>query len=78
MTTVARPNRIALNNVLDIYRDAMRPFIIRCLRRVPGQQIEDVIRDSLNERQGRPIQPELAKEWQYRRCYRHRLFSPVN
>ena len=61
MTTVARPNRIALNNALDIYRDAMRPFIIRCLRRVPGQQIEDVIRDSLNERQADQFSQNLLK-----------------
>ena len=51
MTTVARPNRIALNNALDIYRDTMRPFIIRCLKRIQGQQIEDIIRNALNDRQ---------------------------
>ena len=31
MTTVDRPNRNALNRALDIYQDAMRPFIARCL-----------------------------------------------
>lgn len=41
------PNREALRKAHDIYRDAMRPFIIRCLRKVRGEQVEDLIRDSL-------------------------------
>ena len=51
MTTVDRPNRDALNRALDIYRDAMRPFIVRTLRGVQGQRVEDVIGRSLNDRQ---------------------------
>ena len=36
-----RPNRDALNRAIDIYRDAMRPFITRNLRKVRGGSIED-------------------------------------
>ncbi len=36
-----RPNRDALNRAIDIYRDAMRPFITRNLRRVRGGSVED-------------------------------------
>ena len=42
-----RPNRDALSNALDIYRDAMRPFIVRCLKRVQGMRVEDAISESL-------------------------------
>ena len=41
------PNREALRKAHDIYRDAMRPFIVRCLKRVQGEKVEDLIRDSL-------------------------------
>ena len=34
MTTQSRPNRRALNNAIDIYRDVMRPFIRRRLKTV--------------------------------------------
>ncbi len=45
-----RPNRDALSNALDIYRDAMRPFIVRCLKRVQGMRVEDAISESLYEK----------------------------
>ena len=61
MSTVARPNRDALNRALDVFRDAMRPFIIRCLRRIRGQQIEDVIRNTLNDRQADQFSKNLEK-----------------
>ena len=47
MTKIDRPNRDALSNALDIYRDAMRPFIVRCLKRVQGMRVEDAISESL-------------------------------
>ena len=43
------PNREALRKAHDIYRDAMRLFIVRCLKRVKGENIEDLIRDSLDD-----------------------------
>ena len=34
---VKRPNRAVLNDALDEYRDAMRPFIVRAMKRVKGK-----------------------------------------
>ena len=47
MTTIKRPNRDALNQALDVYRDAMRTFIIRYLNRFKKEQVEQYIRHSL-------------------------------
>ena len=41
MTSVDRPNRDALSRAIDIYRDAMRPFIVRNLKKVRGGRVED-------------------------------------
>ena len=60
-TTIDRPNRDALNKALDIYRDAMRPFIIRNLKKVRGQQVEDAIRGALNDRQAEQFSQNLNK-----------------
>lgn len=50
-TTIARPNRDALNKAIDVYRDAMRPFIVRTLKaEAKGATVEDAIRQALNER----------------------------
>ncbi len=51
MTTIQRPNRDALSRAVDVYRDAMRPFIVRCLKQVRGQRVEDLIRSALRDRQ---------------------------
>ncbi len=61
MNTVDRPNRDALNSALDIYRDAMRSFIVRCLKKVLGTQVEDVIRDALNDRQAEQFNQNLRQ-----------------
>ena len=47
MTTVSRPNKDALTKALDILRDAMRPFIVRNLRSIPGGRPDERIRSSL-------------------------------
>ncbi len=51
MQTTYRPNRDALGEAIDIYRDAMRPFIVRQLRRVPGASVEELIERGLGDRQ---------------------------
>ena len=51
MQTTNRPNRDALMRAIDIYRDAMRPFIVRQLRRVPGESVEELIERGLGNRQ---------------------------
>ena len=50
MPIIARPNRDALSRGLDIYRDTMRPFVLRCLEMVPGAP-DEVIRRILPPRQ---------------------------
>ena len=59
MTTVNRPNKDALNKAVDIYRDAMRPFIVRCLRSLPGRRVEDLIRVALRDRSSEQFQENL-------------------
>ena len=44
-----RPNKRALVDALDIYRDAMRPFIVRQLRRTRGSSVEDCIASALRD-----------------------------
>ena len=51
MTTIARPNNEALTRAIDIYRDSMRPFILRTLRRIPNANVETTIQRSLHDRQ---------------------------
>ena len=51
MTTITRPNKEALTKAIDIYRDSMRPFILRTLRRIPNANIETTIQRSLHDRQ---------------------------
>ena len=48
---VKRPNKSVLIDALDEYRDAMRPFIVRAMKRIKGKGIEDAIYDSLSRRQ---------------------------
>ena len=61
MTTVARPNKEALTKAIDIYRDAMRPFILRSLRRIQNANIETAIQRSLPDGQAEHFRTELAK-----------------
>ena len=55
------PNREALRKAHDIYRDAMRPFIIRCLRKVRGDRVENLIRDSLSNEEGERFEEDLQE-----------------
>lgn len=55
------PNREALRKAHDIYRDAMRSFIVRCLRKVRGEQVEDLIRDSLPYEEVERFKEDLRK-----------------
>lgn len=55
------PNREALRKAHDIYRDAMRSFIIRCLRKVRGEQVGDLIRDSLSYEEAEQFKEDLQE-----------------
>ena len=46
-----RPNKKAVIEALDIYRDTMRPFIVRHLKRVPGKKAEECIKNALRDGQ---------------------------
>ena len=59
MTTVERPNNDALTQAVNIYRDAMRPFIVRCLRQVRGSKADDLIRGALRDRQAEDFDSRL-------------------
>ena len=61
MQTANRPNRDALMQAIDIYRDAMRPFIIRQLRRVPGASVEELIGRGLGDRQADEFYRRLSE-----------------
>ena len=45
--TTARPNQVCLQEAVSIYRDAMRPFLIRELKKQRGVKPEEAIRQSL-------------------------------
>ena len=60
MISTLRPNRDALFRAIDIYRDAMRPFILRALRRIPGVTVEQRIKQSLPDQQAENFRSTLA------------------
>ena len=47
MATIERPNRNALSDAIDIFRDEMRPFITSSFERVYGSTTQSAIRDAL-------------------------------
>ena len=51
MTIVDRPYKRAVMDALDIYRDGMRPFIVRRLKLVLRLKVEDAIRTALRDGQ---------------------------
>ena len=61
MQTTNRPNEDALRQAVDIYRDAMRPFIVRQLRRVPGASVEELIGRGLGDRQADEFYRKLSE-----------------
>ena len=61
MATIDRPNRKALSSAIDIFRDAMRPFLIRCLRRVPGATVEVAIKRSLSPHHADSFEREFRR-----------------
>ena len=56
-----RPNKKALVDALDIYRDAMRPFIVRCLKRVPGGKVEDHVKAALRDDQHNQFEQNMSE-----------------
>ena len=60
MTTIERPNKEALTKAIDIYRDSMRPFVLRTLRRIPNANVETTIQRCLHDRQAESFRNTLA------------------
>ena len=60
--TTPRPNRDALNKAIDVYRDAMRPFIVRTLKRVKGAKPEDLIERALPPNQADEVKRARASK----------------
>ena len=51
LSTSKYPNRNALRDANDIYLDYMRPFVIHHLKQVPGENVENLIAEALDDRQ---------------------------
>lgn len=62
MANIDRPNKQALIDALDIYRDEMRAFIVWCLKRVRGRKIEDCIKSALRDDQYNQFQQNRHAE----------------
>ena len=56
------PNRDALREANDLYLDAMRPFIIRHLKKVQGRTVEDLIAGALDDRQADDFWEKLDED----------------
>lgn len=61
MSTASSPNRDALRQGLDVYRDGMRAFILRCFRRVKGKRVEDAVCASLGDWRANEVQRHLQQ-----------------
>ena len=58
---VDRPNRDVLSTALDIYRDSMRPFIVRCLDDAPGEGVVEAISEALNQRRRTRFRRDVSR-----------------
>ena len=62
MTTASRyPNRDAIRRALDIYIDAMRPFVVRCLRPTSAEGLRAAIVSYLNPGQQQNFADAIAR-----------------
>ncbi len=62
MAAIDRPYKEALTNAIDIYREEMRAFLTRCLRRIPEQSVSEAIRQVLNDQQLNDFDRSLQKK----------------
>ena len=59
MAVIKRPNQDALYLALNVYRDAMRSFIVNRLQSIPGISLPNSIADSLNPEQAEQFWKDL-------------------
>ena len=50
MAATGRPNMYILYQAINIYRDSMREFLVRCLKRAPGFTLEKAVEDAFHVR----------------------------
>lgn len=60
-TMKERPYRDALNRAVDIFRDAMRPFIVLHMMEVHGDRVEEAILESLQGRGPNDVKRSLEQ-----------------
>ena len=81
MSTLKSPNKEdledALSKALRIYRDCMRPFIVRHLRRVPGETPEDLIANALSHQQADQFWAILDKRGDIESAIDFSYFPPI-
>ena len=61
LMTTTRPNRQAMTEVIDIYRDAMRLFLVHHLRQVRGKRLEEAIKQALRNTQRNQFEDNRRK-----------------
>ena len=61
MVQSSYPNKAALGTALDIYLDAMRGFVVRCMQRIPRKQLGDAISEVLNDRRREEFAQSLGR-----------------
>ena len=71
------PNRDALREANDIYLDAMRPFIIRQLKKVQGRTVEDLIAGALDDRQADDFWEKLDEDNDIESAIDFSYFPPI-
>ena len=71
------PNRDALREANDLYLDAMRPFIIRHLKKVQGRTVEDLIAGALDDRQADDFWEKLDEDDDIESAIDFSYFPPI-
>ena len=61
MTSYSRPNKEALTRAIDIFREQMRPFLTRCLRRLHAESLSEAITKALDDQQAREFERNLKR-----------------
>ena len=61
MASINRPNKEALTKAIDIFREHMRPFITRCLRRLRAESVSEAVAKTLDDQQVREFRRSLKR-----------------
>ncbi len=61
MGLINRPNKEALTKAIDIFREHMRPFLTRCLQRLPAESTSEAITKTMDDQQAREFERNLER-----------------